>query len=87
MPKSFTGMAHTDAAPLMTREQDVKRVGMFDVPAPLREHAHVVLTDLSGGVWWTVGEFRYAGESDYDTAVARRVMRSGRMTVEYGVEI
>lgn len=85
--RSFVGMAYADDSPLTLRDQDVKRVHMFDVPTTLRDHACSVLGGMSGGVWWTIGEFRYVGECDYDTAVARRVMRDGRMAIEYGVEI
>lgn len=85
--RSFAGMAFPDASPLVIAECDVQRVHMFDVPSPLREHAHESLGELSGGEWWTVGEFRYADESEYSTAVAKRVMVAGRMVVEYGVEI
>lgn len=80
--KAFEGVAITDTHPTIIAAVYVRKVGMFDVPASLREHAVYALGDLSGGVWWTVGEFLYAGESVYDTAVARRV----GVQVQYGVE-
>lgn len=87
MGKAFTGMVHPDTHPITSPDGYVKRVHMFDIPAPLREHAHYALNDLSGDGWWTVGEFRYEGEGCYDTAVARRVMRGGHVVVEYGIEV
>lgn len=83
--KAFAGMVVPDTHPLTVPDRYVSRVHMFDIPASLREHAAYSLNDLSGDQWWTVGEFRYAGE-DYDTAVARRVLRDGRVVVEYGIE-
>lgn len=85
--KTFAGMVYPDMQPLTARNEDVRRVHMFDIPAPLREHACSVLDAREGGVWFSVGEFRYEGRADHDTAVARRVLRNGRMAVEYGVEI
>jgi hypothetical protein len=81
--RTFEGMAYPDAHPLTVPDRFVTRVHMFDVPATLREHAHNALGDLSGNVWWTVGEFRYAGEGCYETAVA---CRNRRGQVEYGIE-
>ena len=81
--RTFAGMVHPDTHPIATPDAYVKRVHMFDVPAPLRDHAHASLGELSGDEWWTVGEFRYAGEFCYDTAVARR---NERGQVEYGIE-
>lgn len=83
--KTFAGMVYPDTHPVTVPERYVTRVHMFDIPAALREHAAYALGELSGGEWWTVGEFRYAGE-DFDTAIARRVLVGGRMVIEYGVE-
>jgi hypothetical protein len=83
--RTFEGMAHPDTMPLVVADRYVKRVHMFDVPAPLREHAHaVVLLSRQGGVWFTLGEFRYAGQTCHESAVCRR---NGRGQVEYGIEI
>jgi hypothetical protein len=82
----FMSMGYMDDRPLALRDVDVKRVHMFDIPVLLREHAHATLGDVHGAGWWTIGEFRYVGGTDYETAVARRVMSGGRMTVEYGIE-
>lgn len=84
--RTFVGMCHPDSQPVMADDRDVRRVHMLDVPTPLRQHAYESLGDMSGDQWWTVGEFRYTDEPEYDTAVARRVMRNGRMAVEFGVE-
>lgn len=84
MGRTFVGMAHPDTHPLVVPAKYVKRVHMFDIPAPLREHAHNSLAELSGDVWWTLGEFRYAGEADYDTAVCRRNRRG---QIEYGIDL
>lgn len=81
--RTFVGMVYSDTHPIVLPAEYVKRVHMFDVPAPLREHAHNSLAGLEGDVWWTLGEFRYSGEADYDTAVCRR-NRQGQ--VEYGIE-
>lgn len=86
MVRAFEGMAYPDTHPLTVPDRYVRPVGLFEVPPLLREHAYAALGDLSGGQWWTVGEFRYQGEGCYDTAVARRVLREGRMAVEFGVE-
>lgn len=75
-----------DTHPVTVADKWVKRVHVFDIPVTLREHAHNVLSDLSGDEWWTVGELRYSGQPEYDTAVARRVLRNGRMAVEFGIE-
>lgn len=83
--KTFAGMVFPDTHPVTVPDRYVRQVHMFDIPAGLREHAAYSLNSLSGGEWWTVGEFRYEGE-DFDTAVARRVLRGSRMVVEYGVE-
>lgn len=80
-------MVYLDTHSLSVPVNYVERVHMFDIPTSLREHAHCSLNDLSGDEWWTVGEFRYEDGADYETAVARRVMRSGRVTVEYGIEV
>lgn len=79
--KGFIGNVYTDPAPLPVTTGTVQRVHMFDVPASLREHAVYALGDLSGGQWWTVGEFRYTDSPDYETAVARRVGAQ----VQYGI--
>lgn len=84
--RRFVGMVHPDTHPLTVEAAHVRPVHLSFVPAPLREHAAYALNDLSGGQWWTVGEFRYRGEGEYDTAVARRVLRDGCMAVEYGLE-
>jgi hypothetical protein len=83
--KVFEGMAYPEDFPSTVPGGYVTRAHMFDVPGVLRERAVHVLGTREGGVWWTVGEFRYAGE-DFSQAVARRVMRDGRMVVEYGLE-
>lgn len=83
--KTFEGLAYLDTHPLTVPDRYVTRVHMFDVPAVLRDHACTSLDALSGDEWWTVGEFRYQGE-DFDTAVARRVLREGCMAVEFGIE-
>lgn len=82
---TFEGMVYPDTHPLTVDSTYVRQVGMFHIPAALRQHAYESLGDLSGDEWWTVGEFRYAGQ-DYDTAVARRILRDGRMTMEFGIE-
>ena len=85
----FAGMVYTDSDPCRVsaeRPDYVERVHMFDVPSTLRAYACTFLDgEAADGVWWTVGEFRYAGE-DYITAFARRVIRDGRVTVDYGIE-
>lgn len=83
--KGFAGMVYPDPVPTTMPDRDVTRVHMFDIPTSLREHACTQLDSMSGGAWWTIGEFRYEGE-DYGVAVARRALRGGRMAVEYGVE-
>lgn len=86
MGKAFAGMVFPDVAPLAVTDDHVSRVHMFDVPSPLRVHACTFLDgQAADGQWWTVGEFRYEGE-DYGTAFARRVLRDGRVTVDYGIE-
>lgn len=80
--RAFTGEVIPDTHPTTLPAAFVTRVHMFDIPATLREHAAYALGDLSGDEWWTVGEFRYAGESFYDIAVARR----DRATILYGIE-
>lgn len=84
--RTFEGMSCPESHPVTVRDRYVTRVHMFDIPTSLRNHAYQTLDALSGGEWWTVGEFLYTGESCYDVAVARRVMREGRMVIEYGVE-
>lgn len=86
MRTSFAGMAHTDGMPLRVDDRDVTPAHMLEIPVPLRDHAVSFLDTAEAGQWWTVGEFRYAGDTEYDTAVARRVMRDGRLAVQYGVE-
>lgn len=81
--RTFVGMVHRDADPILMPAEYVKRVHMFDVPASLREHAHNLLADVCGDVWWTLGEFRYSGEDCHETAVCRRNRRG---QVEYGIE-
>lgn len=85
----FAGMVYTDSNPCKVsadHPDHVDRVDMFDVPATLREYACTFLDgEAADGTWWTVGEFRYAGE-DYITAYARRVHRDGRIAVDYGIE-
>lgn len=85
----FAGMVYTDSDPCRVsaeRPDYVRRVHMFDVPSTLRAYACTFLDrEAADGTWWTIGEFRYAGE-DYITAFARRVVRDGRVTVDYGVE-
>lgn len=83
--KTFSGMAFPDTHPSTVDNTYVRRTHMLDIPALLRVHAYGALGDLSGDEWWTIGEFRYEGE-DYDTAVARRILRNGRMAVEFGIE-
>lgn len=80
------GMVFPDAHPIVMPDEYAKRVHMFDIPASLREHACTVLDTLSGGVWWSIGEFRYAGDMDFTTATARRVLVNGRMAVQYAIE-
>lgn len=90
MASKFAGMVHTDINPLQVvstgHPDPIDQVHMFDVPTTLRMHACTFLDgQAADGTWWTVGEFRYAGE-DYITAFARRVLRDGRVTVDYGIE-
>jgi hypothetical protein len=82
--KVFTGGAHTDGLPSRVDARDVRKVHMFDVPAVLRGHALAAVGDMSGGAWWTVGEFRYVDTPDgyHETAVARRVGAQ----IQYGIE-
>lgn len=80
--KAFAGMTYPDAHPICVPVRHVKQTTMSAIPAPLREHAQACLSAVSGDEWWTIGEFRYAGE-DYTTAVARW-KRTG---IEYGIEI
>jgi len=79
--RKFEGMAYPDACPLVVMGADVERVHMFDIPTSLRDHAAKVITPMSGEAWWTIGEFRYAGE-DYATAVAQW----SRAGVTFGIE-
>lgn len=82
----FAGMVFPDDAPITSPQEYIKPVHMFGIPAQLREHAHTFLDgEAADGQWWTVGEFRYAGE-DYLTAYARRVIRDGRVQTDYGIE-
>jgi hypothetical protein len=84
--RSFAGMVYPDVAPLTVGDRWVTRAHVMDIPATLREHACTFLDrQAADGAWWTVGEFRYYG-GDYVTAVARRVLRAGRVAVEYGIE-
>ncbi len=73
-----------DTHPIEISGAGVERVHMFDVPASLREHAHYMLGELSGNVWWSLGTFLAQGETLLDSAVCRRNERS---QVEYGVEV
>lgn len=66
----FAGMVLLDASPVVADDSTVRRVGQFDIPTPLREHAHVVMPRLTRCVWLSIGEFRYAGE-DYTTAFCK----------------
>lgn len=84
--KTFEGVVCSVTQPMWIPVHHVRRVHMFDIPAVLRERANYSLNGLAGNEWWTVGEFRYAGEG-YDMAIARRVTRGGRTVVEYGVEV
>jgi len=84
--RAFEGMVCPDTHPLTVPDRFVRPVSLFEVPPLLRDYAYQALGDMSGGQWWTVGEFRYQGEEWHDTAVARRVLREGRMTVEFGTE-
>lgn len=78
----FEGMAYPDANPLRVHDEDIRYVDVSDIPQVLCDRAHQALDLLPSCEWWTVGEFRYAGE-DYSTAVARRGA-DGRVT--FGVE-
>lgn len=83
--REFTGMVYRDERPLRVEREDehlVTPVHMFDVPDDLREHAAYLFGDLPGGVWRTIGEFRYADGLDYEQAVARRI---GGVQIEYGI--
>jgi hypothetical protein len=80
--RAFTGGVIPDGLPTTVGDRFVCRVHMFDVPAEVRECAAYALGDLSGGTWWTVAEFRYAGQDVWDTAVARRVGAQ----IQYGIE-
>lgn len=89
--RTFDGMVYADSNPCRVSAEypdHVKRVHMFDVPSTLRAHACTFLdTQAADETWWTVGEFRYAGAcEDYQTAYARRVIRDGRVQVDYGIE-
>lgn len=80
--RAFEGDVIPDGLPTRVEGRFVTRVHMFDVPAQVREHAWDALGDMSGGMWWTVAEFRYAGQRVYDIAVARRVGSQ----IHYGIE-
>jgi hypothetical protein len=75
-----------DTHPVTIDSRYVVPVGMFEIPATLRQHAHEVLGDMSGGEWWTIGEFLADGETLADTAVARRRRDAGEMVIVFGVE-
>lgn len=85
--KAFTGMVYPDMQPLAARDQDVRRVSLFDIPTTLRQHAYGMVDAWEVGEWYSVGEFRYAGGDGFETAVARRCLRNGRLGVEYGIEL
>jgi hypothetical protein len=76
-----------DHDPMGVRDQDVKRAHMFSIPVKLRAHACTMLDDLPGGQWFSVGEFQTGTADGQHTAVARRVLVDGWMTVQYGVEV
>lgn len=84
---SNAGMAYT-VAPLAVLDSEVKAIPMPDVPASIREHAYGVLDTMGEAygyrseVWWTVGECG----PEFETLVARRVMRDGRLVVQFGKE-
>ncbi len=77
---------HVDSEPMRVRDVSVERVHMFDVPAGLRAHAASIIDGLPVGEWHTLGAFMDDGETLHDTAVVRRVMRDGRLVMEYGIE-
>lgn len=85
----FAGMVYTHSDPCEVSAEyldHVMLVSLLDIPSVLREYACTFLDgEAADGTWWTVGEFRYAGE-DYQTAFARCVDRNGRVSVEYGLE-
>lgn len=83
MAETFDGMVFPDTNPLRVHDEDIRYVHMFDVPTALRNRAYQALDLLPWYEWWTVGEFRYAGE-DYVTAVAHRGA-DGR--ISFGVRI
>lgn len=85
--RPFAGMIYPDAAPITVDAEHVRAARAGEVPTLLREHARETLHTLAGDEWWTLGEFRYLGEYDYDTAVARRVTREGHSSIEYGIEL
>lgn len=95
--RPFDGVLYPIGRPFRVSEGCVKRVHMFDVPTVLREHAHAVVSGEPGTGWRAVGEFhvtdgsygtdRNALRGACVTVVARRVVRGGAVSVEYGVEI
>ena len=84
----FAGMVYPDTAPIQfpAGADYVRAVPITLVPEPIRMSAYAFLDQQAAdGRWWAVGEFRYSG-GDYVTAAARRVLRNGRVAVEFGVE-
>lgn len=79
--EGFASGVHTDWMPSRVDTRDVRQVDAADVPAALRDHALYAVGDMSGGTWWTAGQFRYADGPGLRTAVARRVGAQ----IQYGI--